>query len=245
MLKMKCFQLIALLSVASLSMAIPFSYYHIDNLEGAEYEYEATEAPKEESLCKCQNGGICVLDNDFCACKPGFTGRRCEISTNAEASQQGCGRLLNGETEFLDCAKCTCANQFLTCIALSSVSCENFLNEKKTLKTSFDQIKGGNLNVLIKLMNDIENDAYLAYINEYRGYLVEVKNVEIDTEMSNFNYNSVNNKKRLVVFQANKRVLSLYFPTENTLSSSSSTINIKFNYFFISITWIISFLLIR
>ena len=236
---MKCLQLFAIMCVASLSMAIPTSYYHIENVDEVEYEYEEN-VPKEESLCKCQNGGICVMDNDFCACKPDFTGRRCEISINAAASRQGCGRLLNGETEFLDCAKCTCTNQFLTCIALSSVSCENFLNEKKTLKTSFDQIKGGNLNILIKLMNDIENDAYLTYVNEYRGYLVEVKNIENDKEMSNLNYNSINNK-RLVVFQANKRVLSLYFPNESTPSSSSSTINVKFNCFFVCIILIFIF----
>ena len=86
--------------------------------------------------------------------------------------------------------------------------------------------------MLINLMNDIENDAYLAYINKYRGHSVEIKNVESDKEMSSWNNYDGSTKRRLVVFQSNKRILGLYFPKENYLSSSSSIANIEFKIFF-------------
>ena len=117
---MKIFQFLVIMCMASLSMTISTSYYQIENLNELAYDYEENALMKE-SLCKCQNDGICVIDHDFCVCSPNFTGRRCEISINVVASRQGCGRLSNGETEFLDCAKCTCTNKFLTLNSISTL----------------------------------------------------------------------------------------------------------------------------
>ena len=114
----------------------------------------------ENDSCKCQNGGVCVLDNDFCACPPNFTGRYCEIDLTKQQSKS-CGSLLDGESEFIGCSKCTCTDQFITCTAMSTLSCDRFS------PSDSNNLKGVALPKLMKLAADIENDAYVAYVNGY------------------------------------------------------------------------------
>jgi hypothetical protein len=181
-------------------------------------DYTADQLTAQTS-CSCQNGGACVLD--FCVCLPGFTGRHCEINLSSPQAKLGCGRLINGETEFLECARCKCTDQFLTCTALATLTCDRFRASEAS------KLKGDNLNGLVELMHDIETDAYSFYIKEYlagKEYRVSVKNVENHREMSGLDDGKSSELKQLIVFQANKRVVSLYFPYKRNggvISSSS------------------------
>lgn len=40
---------------------------------------------------KCQNGGFNILESDWCACGPEFTGRYCEIEIEPD-NRNGCGK---------------------------------------------------------------------------------------------------------------------------------------------------------
>ncbi len=170
-------------------------------------EYIDYNINDETTECKCMNGGICVLDNDFCVCKPEYTGRYCETNIEKDLSL-GCGKLLNNEIEISKCSKCKCIRQLLTCDALITPTCNNKLMKKHTKKTDFDS--------LIKIMNKIEENAYNFYINEYMDQLgYEVINKHIDIETQDMKNNSINNdhlNNKLIVFKTNDRIIGLYFP---------------------------------
>lgn len=185
------------------------------------YDYET-----DTESCKCKNGGICVLDNDFCVCPPNFTGRHCEIDLTKQQFKS-CGNLLDGESEFIGCSKCTCTDQFITCKAMSTLSCDRFS------ASDAGALRGAPLPKLMKLVIDIENDAYAVYVNSYvakTDYVVTSKNVNDKKNMLSPKAMD-NGKKQLVVFQDNGRVLSLYFPSneiDNIQTSGSNLINASY-----------------
>ena len=148
--------------------------YSIVNKDYEEYEDE----------CPCKNGGTCVLDNDFCACPAQFTGRHCELNIAVDSSL-GCGRMLNNEEEYIECAKCSCSHNILTCVALSTPTCNLKLFVKpKSGRVLIESLKGSNLLMLLNLMNSIENYAYQFYINLYRSrhdYDVVYMNIDVTT----------------------------------------------------------------
>jgi hypothetical protein len=223
--KMHSFRiLVAVLMAASCVRAASFYNEYADdqgNTKNADYYYD-DEVADTDSSCKCQNGGICVLDNDFCVCGPGFTGRHCEINLRSPKAKLSCGHLLNGESEFIKCAKCTCNDQFLTCIAMATLTCDRFSS------SDVSKLKGLDLKYLISLMVDIENDAYASYVNEFtnqKGYKILVRDVQDIKDMSGLNaVNSADQiTNRLVIFKENQRVINLYFPLSNTVYSSGVT----------------------
>lgn len=229
-----------------------------------DYEYNDNSDKTVNSKCKCKNGGICVLDNDFCVCSNEYTGRWCEIElptsndqTNAENIESmnedkdnedqtditseliydinGCGSLMNGQTEYLNCAKCTCMNQILTCTALSKDRCdelrsiENNDNKYSYLKDLLKQnnynmknLIGSDLNILIDLMNYIENNAYDIYIKEFESKYSksDISNQQVDSNENSFYYTNQNNlnTNRLIVLRSNgpiNHVTGLYFYNVN------------------------------
>jgi len=178
-------------------------------------EYIDYNINDETTECKCMNGGICVLDNDFCVCRPEYTGRYCEINIEKDISL-GCGKLLNNEIEISKCSKCKCIRQLLTCDALITPTCNNKLLLKKQQHNTKQKT---DLKTLIKIMNKIEENAYTSYINEYMDQLgYEVINTHIDHDVNN--NNNTNSKvlienehtNKLIVFKTDERIIGLYFP---------------------------------
>jgi hypothetical protein len=148
---------------------------HSTNDDNDEYD----EALRGESAqCKCQNGGSCALDNDFCVCPSDFTGRLCDIKMEKD-NRLGCGHLINGESEYLECAVCKCTRNMLTCSAIMNTACNlklmtqsDRMNSKAKLADidgNLEQLKGADLLDLLQLVTSIENYAYENYINEYRN----------------------------------------------------------------------------
>lgn len=56
--------------------------------DGDYYDSGADELPAN----KCQNGGFNILESDWCACEPQFTGRYCEIEIEPD-NRNGCGKI--------------------------------------------------------------------------------------------------------------------------------------------------------
>ena len=196
--------------------------YSIVNKDYEDYEDE----------CPCQNGGNCVLENDFCACPSQFTGRHCELNIVVD-SLMGCGRLLNNEEEYTECAKCTCSRNILTCVALSVSTCNlKLFVEPKSDRVLIENLKGSNLIMLLNLMNSIENYAYQYYINLYRsrhGYNVVYMNIDVASSML---LQQLSNSNQLVVYTSgNGRLLGIYFRHQaprtvaNSVDDSYSSIN--------------------
>ncbi len=191
-----------------------------------EYESSSNKISNDNSECKCLNEGLCVLDNDFCVCKPEFTGRYCEINLEKD-NFLGCGRMLNNEFEFSKCSKCKCINQILTCNAIATPVCDQHINLKKLTKTALPQ--------LIKLMNKIETDAYSYYIDEYvnkLGFEITYTNIENDQE-SNFEQsenaqNLHSNTNRIIVFKTSERIVGLYFKNFHVMYSNSSRVLLNY-----------------
>lgn len=48
----------------------------------------------DETSSKCKNGGFNILESDWCACRPEFTGRYCEIEIEPD-NRNGCGKYFN------------------------------------------------------------------------------------------------------------------------------------------------------
>ncbi len=205
------------------------------------YDDYTSDKSNPHTECSCQNNGACVLD--FCVCQPDFTGRHCEIDLKSAQAKLGCGRLINGESEFIECARCKCTDQFLTCTALATMTCDRFS------ASDVNKLKGGDLNELVELMHDIETEAYGAYVKEYldgKEYDVSVIDIENDREMKNKANRKSSESKKLIVFQQNKRVVSLYFPYTRfkDLSSSSSPSQFGFNFYTVTVFYF-SYFLIR
>ena len=143
-------------------------------------EYDEAEGRGDSVDCKCRNGGSCALDNDFCVCPNDFTGRLCEIRMEKD-NRLGCGHLINGESEFLECAVCKCTRNMLTCSAIANTACnlklmtqsdrmDNKMRAKLAdIDGTLEQLKGADLLDLLQLVTSIENYAYENYINEYRN----------------------------------------------------------------------------
>ncbi|RNA17678.1 cryptic -like [Brachionus plicatilis] len=169
--------------------------------------------------CACLNGGFCVLDNDFCVCPPEFTGRRCELKIEVDNSNK-CGHLLNGESEFLDCAKCTCNKRILTCQALTSPRCDykkiiSIYNLNISLESNdILKLKGEKLEKLLVLMKSTQAYVYESYIHEYKyehnyGLIikdVEAKTIEIDSALR---------EKKLTIYKSSDELIGIYFNIEH------------------------------
>lgn len=184
-----------------------------------EYEYDYTE-------CKCQNNGICVLDNDFCVCQPGFTGKYCEINIEKDFAL-GCGKMLNNEYEYTKCSKCQCKNQLLTCDAITTPQCDSSLLENFQLNSKNIQLK-----TLIKLMNEMETNAYNYYINEYSnqlGYEIKFKFIDNDDSDDSTSLDVLNTNKLIVFKTRNNKITGIYFPklTQQFYNSSSQFFNLN------------------
>jgi len=63
-----------------------------------------------ESICKCLNAGVCVVGIDYCYCRRGFKGKRCEINID-DCHHQPC---LNGGTcnDLVETYTCKCPAGF-------------------------------------------------------------------------------------------------------------------------------------
>lgn len=55
-------------------------YYDDEDYDESEFKHNS----------KCQNGGYVILESDWCACGPRFTGRYCEIEIEPD-NINGCG----------------------------------------------------------------------------------------------------------------------------------------------------------
>jgi hypothetical protein len=242
-----------------------------------DYEY-SDDSKIQNSKCKCKNGGICVLDNDFCVCSIEYTGRFCEfelptsnddesVAENIEQFNQnkeeilnennneliddinGCGSLMNGQTEYLNCAKCTCLNRILTCTALSKDRCDelrsnddsdnnDYSHIKELLKENNYNIKnliGSELHILIDLMNYVENNAYEIYIKEFESKYSkrDISNQFVDSEEYSFYYTNQNklNSNQLIVLRSNSptnHVTGLYFYNVNFQNTDFNQIQTQY-----------------
>ena len=226
------------ITIAAISKeALAASLYEPNRLiDEADYysDEDAMELQESSDGCKCRNGGTCVLNDDFCVCKPKFSGRYCEIDLEQDLTQT-CGKLLHGESEFVECAKCFCSNQILTCIAISNSICDNLIVENSNHKRKrLIELKNGSLSFLIKAVNTIEAISYNFYIQEYQnrlGYSVIFKNMESDKDM---NSPILNEDNQLIVFNTDQRIVALYFPSksQDIANSSSCLHHLKFEFVF-------------
>ena len=193
--------------------------YSLVNKKTIEYEYEA------ETECACKNGGICALDNDFCVCPADFTGRRCELNLNVDA-RLGCGQMLNNEDEYLECAKCKCSRNLLTCMALSTPTCDLKLFLSKANAGLVERLKGGNLVMLLSLMNSIETYAYQFYINLYKSRH-DYQVVYVDVNEAKHKRQLVDpQQNQLVVYQSdNQRLIGIHFRHKVTHNGDDSDVN--------------------
>lgn len=212
------FLLLLLASINDLTLAFPSTgnSYSLVNKEEYDVEYENSE-------CTCKNGGICVLDNDFCVCPADFTGRHCELNVRVDKTL-GCGQMLNNEEEYLECSKCKCSRNILTCIALTTPTCnlKAFMAKAKTDKL-VENLKGANLVMLLNLMSSIENYAYQFYINLYQsryGYDVVYVNINEETYEAKSDKNLIkidNDRNQMVVYKTdnNQRLIGIYFKSNS------------------------------
>ena len=204
-------------------------------------EIEFVNQQQTELDCACMNGGTCALDNDFCVCPPEFTGRHCELK-NDNVNRFGCGLLLNEEEEYLECAKCKCSRNILTCTALSTPVCNIKLVEQNGKKENNDNskasknenslfdMKGTNLLLLLNLINSIENYAYQFYINDYKqrySYDVVYRNIEaIEDKPERELYGKSSQAKgnnEMIVYRTNDRIIGLYFNNYYALKGEASS----------------------
>ena len=66
----------------------------------------------------------------------------------------------------MECSKCKCSRNILTCIALTTPSCNlNVFMAKVKSNNLVETLKGSNLVMLLNLMSSIENYAYKFYID--------------------------------------------------------------------------------
>ena len=230
------FLLSILASLAHMSLTLPSTdnRYNLVDKEEYDLEYETTE-------CPCKNGGICALDNDFCVCPVEFTGRHCELNVRVD-TRLGCGKILNNEEEYLECSKCKCSRNILTCVALTTPTCNLnvFMSKVKTEKIEGNP-KGSNLLMLLKLMSSIENYAYQFYINLYKsryGYdavYVNINEETFETNSDKLLINLSNDRNQMIVYKTdnNQRLVGIYFKNNaqeniendhNNLENNSNTL---------------------
>ena len=118
--------------------------------------------------CMCQNGGVCVLQNDLCVCNRDFTGRFCEIDLSIDKQlslSYSCGKLEHQYSEFRKCSKCTCRYNLLKCTPHWNRECATSISKLK-----FKKIKNKRLNVIKKYSNMFSNNSYSEYINDAIAY---------------------------------------------------------------------------
>lgn len=221
------FQLVVILLTASV-LAVVDSASILESAMTKNYDYNdyndysgPSSLDYQDTQCSCKNGGACVLD--FCVCMPHFTGRQCEIDLRGPKVALGCGRLINGESEFVKCAKCTCEDQILTCISLSTMTCDRFSASEAS------RLKGTDLKDLLALMYNIETDAYSMYVREYLDqddYRVHVKSVEDISEKTKTDSKD-SKQKELIVLKANHRIVSLYFPQKSQTDYANVAIRLQ------------------
>jgi hypothetical protein len=155
----------------------------------------------QPSQCKCKNGGMCALDDDFCVCSPKFTGRYCEIVLESDHDGSlACGQMQHGEIEYNRCAKCECGQRLLVCVPLWTPACNlEYLEYRQHVSSSLSpstskltpstqakknpksyvlnsrqniiDMKGSDLRLLMKLVGIIENATYQSYIDFYTNSL--------------------------------------------------------------------------
>lgn len=174
--------------------------------------YELTnQSADDDTECLCQNGGICALDNDFCICDRGFTGKLCEVSLGADPQfANACADIHHGQVENHACSSCKCTNQVLTCIAYSTPVCVRSrqlqrdkmrYNAKRTLQYFLTQIAV------------IENATYDKYIDYYRNslaYRVVYRN--LDESSGEDDSIDGDNRRSLYVMVSSDKIAGLYFP---------------------------------
>ena len=67
--------------------------YYEDNISvsGDGGDIKIRSSGYDETNSKCKNGGFNILESDWCACRPEFTGRYCEIEIEPD-NRNGCGK---------------------------------------------------------------------------------------------------------------------------------------------------------
>jgi hypothetical protein len=206
------------------------------------YEYETSE-------CSCKNNGVCVLDSDFCVCKPEYTGRYCELEMRDTKNSCG-GQFLNNEYQYLDCSKCWCSRNVLSCEAIKSDTC-NFNQFKSKLnitrKSNLNDIrnlKKLKLTQLVKLMDIIEGYSYKYFINKfqneenyeivYSDLSVSNKHVRQHEIKSLSHHHHHNHRNKIIVFVSDEKIVGLYFPFGAGMEpkSHSSSLRVNLSSFF-------------
>ena len=228
-----------------------------ENHSTSDEEYDEAERGER---CKCHNGGSCALDNDFCVCPKDFTGRLCEIKMEKD-NRWGCGHLINGESEYLECAVCKCTRNMLTCSAIANTACNlkivtqnergNKVGKFAHIDGNLEQLKGADLVDLLQLVTTIENYAYENYINEYRKrhfYRVLYRDLNSNERGTNRENGLpiINHKKsakdselvgtsfnHLVVLKSGNKIMGIYFNQMAQVLSSSSRLRFDFSFLFL------------
>jgi hypothetical protein len=199
-------------------------------LKIAKFEFETDETGK------CRNGGIAVLDNNFCACQPEFTGRHCEIFL--PDTKNSCGpQFLDQEKKYLDCAECSCKLSMLTCAFAQTESC-NLNNFKERLNIK----RKSNLNILknvkkldlvkrIQMINLIEGYAYKHYIKQHHNefdYEIVFINEFTEKPIVTHERKGKHGRNKIFVFvsdESAETISALYFPQGSGVDDNSHALN--------------------
>lgn len=201
----------------------------------ANEEYDSSDDYEsgEDQDCPCQNNGLCALGGtDFCICPNGFTGRYCEISIE---QAQGCGHVLEGESEYFSCAMCSCKNSILSCVAIETPACK-----LKNKNENIIKLKGIELSILVEVVRYIELEAYKYYIQTYKSrYQYEIVYQDIDkidksqndTSIDKESNNSLFGDKKLVVFRSDNKIIGLFIGKDSSVINTNAANSIEINIF--------------
>ena len=191
---------------------------------------------QKQNNCLCQNGGTCVLQNDLCVCQHGFTGRLCDIDMSIDkklSAAYSCDALEHQYSEYKKCSKCICKYNLLTCVPHWNRECGQTMSKLK-----FKKIKNKSLNIIMKYSIVFSNSSYFEYIKDASAEVVYMNEFNFTKEI-NSNFDSKNNKKKLIVITSNLNnevsIKGIYYVQHDANGSNKSLLANKLMYNFIFI----------